>query len=212
MRRITVLGLYVAAVTLVTAAPSSLAAQNTDQMAKWAAAQVIHYHVVGDFSGTTQVLKSKDGHVSGRVSDHVVIEFDWDQAQQKLSGDPVFTNFPTRVESLEPTDCAATKLNGPFEYFTFESVRAVAMMFEFQGKRELPPGVFQVGSEQGCGRMVQVPRATETVTARMQLALGMIIAMPAAAGEMEVSKDGKSIIQRINTDGWVWTMTPRIVR
>jgi hypothetical protein len=60
--------------------------------------------------------------------------------------------------------------------------------------------------------MVPTPAATEAVTARMQLALGMILAMPTAAGEMEVTKDGKSIIQRINTDGWVWTMTPTIVR
>ena len=36
--------------------------------------------------------------------------------------------------------------------------------------------------------------------------------MPAAAGEMEGSKDRKSIAQKINTRGWVWTMTPTIVR
>src|SRR3954451_4067283 len=40
----------------------------------------------------------------------------------------------------------------------------------------------------------------------------MFLAMPAAAGEMEVSKDRKSITQKINTHGWVWTMTPTIVR
>ena len=36
-----------------------------------------------------------------------------------------------------------------------------------------------------------------------QLALGMFLAMPATAGEMEVRKDRKSIIQKINTHGWV---------
>jgi hypothetical protein len=29
---------------------------------------------------------------------------------------------------------------------------------------------------------------------------------------MEFSKDHKSFIQKINTDGWVWTMTPTIVK
>jgi len=39
-----------------------------------------------------------------------------------------------------------------------------------------------------------------------------MLAMPATPGfEMEITKDHTSFIQRINTDGWVWTMTPTIV-
>ena len=41
----------------------------------------------------------------------------------------------------------------------------------------------------------------------------MLLAMPSTPGlEMEITPDKKSFIQKINTDGWVWTMTPVIVR
>ena len=217
MRTAAALVLSVLMTAFLSAVSSPASAQNMDAMSKWAAAKVIHYHVVGDFSGTTNVLKSKDrdldgGDLDGKVTDHVEIDFDWDQAQQKMTADPVFKNFPTKVESLDQTPgCAEPKMNGPFEYFTFQSVRATVVMFELQGRRGVPPGTFQLQGEGGCGT-VQTPAANEPVTARMQLALGMILAMPMAAGEMEVTEDGKSIIQKINTDGWVWTMTPTIVQ
>jgi len=193
--------------------PSRAAAQDMDAMSRWASAKVIHYHVVGDFTGTTKVLKAKAADLSGLVTDHVEIDFDWDQMQQRIIGTPTFHNFPTKVDSLDhDPGCAQPKVNGPFEYFTFESVQATAVMFEFQGKRDLPPGTFQYQSEQGGCGTVQAPAASEPVTARMQLALGMMLAMPATPGfEMEITKDHKSFIQRINTDGWVWTMTPTIV-
>lgn len=210
MRQFAIAG---AALLALLALPSRAPAQDMEAMSRWATAKVVHYHVTGDFSGSTKVLKNKATDLAGKVSDHVEIDFDWDQTQQKIIGDPVFTNFPTKIESLDSTPgCATPKLNGPFEYFTFQSVRAMAVMFEFQGTRNLPPGSFDYQSEQGgCGH-VQALAASEAVTARMQLALGMMLAMPATPGfEMEITKDHKSFIQRINTDGWVWTMTPTIV-
>jgi len=47
----------------------------------------------------------------------------------------------------------------------------------------------------------------------LQLPPAMMLAMPATPGfEMEITKDHKSFIQKLNTDGWVWTMTPTIVK
>jgi len=183
-------------------------------MSKWAGAKVIHYHVTGDFSGSTKVLKDKAASLGGKVSDHVEIDFDWDQTQQKIAGDAIFKNFPTRVDSLDKTaGCAETKVNGAYEYFTFQSVKAMAVMIDFQGKRDLPPGSFQYTSEQGGCGTIQAVAATEPVTARMQVPQAMLLAMPSTPGlEMEITPDKKSFIQKINTDGWVWTMTPVIVR
>jgi hypothetical protein len=211
MRNLTITGCVLLAFAVV---PSRAHAQDMDAMSKWATAKVIHYHVVGDFSGATKVLKGKEAALDGTVADHVEIDFDWDQMQQKLASDPVFKNFPTKIESLDKAPaCAAPKLSGPFEYFTFQSVRAMAVMFTFEGRRELPAGSFQYQAvEGGCGT-VQAPAASEPVTARMQLGLGMMLAVPATPGfEMEISKDRKSFIQKINTDGWVWTMTPTVVK
>jgi hypothetical protein len=47
----------------------------------------------------------------------------------------------------------------------------------------------------------------------VQLPQPMMLAMPSAPGfEMEISKDHKSFIQKLHTDGWVWTMTPAVVK
>ena len=213
MRKVIVSVAFLLAVLL---SASRASAQDMAEMQKWATAKLIHYHVVGDFSGKATVLKTKDvdvGDVGGKVLDHVEIDFDWDQMQQTLAADPTFKNSPTKVESLDPTNCAAAKLNGPFEYFTFQSVRATAVMLALQGKRDLPPGSFQTQSEQGCGKVVETPAISEPVSARMQVPQPMMLAMPATPGlEMEISKDHKSFIQKINTDGWVWTMTPTMVK
>jgi hypothetical protein len=206
---------FVTSIVLAPCLSLSASPQNIDAMAKWASAKVIHYHVVGAFTGRVQVLKEKDAIAFARVSDRVAMDFDWDQTQQKTTGDPVFTNFPTMVESIENTaGCPPVKVNGSFEYFTFQSARVNAVMFELHGMRNRPAGSIPIPGEverSTCG-VVQTATASEQVTARMQLALAMILAMPAAAGEMKVSPDGKSVIQTINTDGWIWTMTPTIVR
>jgi hypothetical protein len=200
--------------------PGLASAQDLDAMAKWATAQLVHYHVVGDYSGATKVLKGKGREVSGKVTDHVEIDFDWDQMQQKIAGNPVIRNSATRVDSMESLEgCPASKLDGPYEYFTFQSVSAMSVMFELRGKRDLPagslPGVKNENDQKAkCGEIwLAVPASSEPVTARMQLGLGMMLAMPTAPGfEMEITKDHKSFIQKINTDGWVWTMTPTIVK
>lgn len=200
--------------------PAWASAQDLDAMSKWATAKVIHYHVVGDFSGAAKILKGKGHDVPGKVSDHVEIDFDWDQMQQKMAGDPVFKNFPTKVESMERLEgCPAARVDGPYEYFTFQSASAMAVMFELRGKRDLPagslPGVKNENDEHAkCGEIwLAIPSSTEPVTARMQLGPGMMLAMPATPGlEMEITKDHKSFIQKVNTDGWVWTMTPTIVK
>ncbi len=217
MRTAAAVGMSILVATCLTLSASP--AQNLDAMSKWATAKVIHYHVVGEFTGAAKVLKGKGFEVAGKVTDRVEMDFDWDQLQQKTVADPVFKNFPTKVESVEQLQgCPAAKVNGAYEYFTFQSVRPVAVMFELRGTRALPPGslpsVKNENDERAkCGEVwLDTPAASEPVTARMQLALGMIIAMPAAAGEMKVTPDGKSIVQTINTDGWIWTMTPTIVR
>jgi len=56
-------------------------------------------------------------------------------------------------------------------------------MYQLQRTRQLAPGLFQGGTDCGSGRIVQSPATIEAVTARMQLALGMFLAMPAAASQ-----------------------------
>jgi hypothetical protein len=199
---------------------ASLSAQDMQAMSKWAAAQVVHYHVSGDFSGGVTVLKGKDSApLNAKISDHVEFDFDWDNLQQKPIGPPVIKNFPTKV-ALEMPDlggCPPPKVNGTYEYWTMENITAMAVMFTLNGKSSSPAGSLPIPDPQElkpCGiGWEAIPASTPARTARLQVPQGMMLAMPSTPGfEMEITADKKSFIQKINTDGWVWTMTPTIVR
>jgi hypothetical protein len=51
-------------------------AQDINAMARWTSLKVVHYRVVGEFSGPID-----EGGISARVIDSVDIEFDWDQIE-----------------------------------------------------------------------------------------------------------------------------------
>src|SRR6185295_7984001 len=114
----------------------------------------------------------------------------------------------TKVESVQNLEkCPATKVNGPFEYFTFQTATAMAVMVELQGKRDFAPGSLpSVKNENDehakCGEIwVDMPASSEPVKAGLQLAPGMMLAMPSAPGfEMEITKDHKSFIQRATSN------------
>jgi len=217
MRHIAVTGLTVLIIALRFGGP--LSAQDMQAMSRWATAQVVHYHVSGDYSGRVPVIKGKQaGALSAQISDHVELDFDWDNLQQKLNGQPVIKNFPTKLDMdmKEWSGCPAPKVNGTYEFWTMESISAMAMMFTFNGKSSTPAGSLPMGDDNHpCGSLgwETIAASTPTTTARMQLAMGMMLAMPSTPGfEMEITADKKSFIQRINTDGWVWTQMPTIVR
>jgi hypothetical protein len=219
MRVINVTGLSVLAASLMSVSP--VAAQNMEAMAKWGTAKVVHFHLSGDYNGTVMILKGNDSQGStwdGTVADHVEVDFDWDQTQAKFVGEPVIKNFPTKVVSVAVyADCPAVTVNGPFEFATVQSMTAMVVMAKMQSVRSYPGGVIPAMKQEAgakCGSlMVTAPAQTESVTLPLQIPQVMMLAMPATPGfEMEISKDHTSFIQKVNTDGWVWTMTPTIVK
>lgn len=197
------------------------AAQDMAAMSKWASAQVVHYHVSGDYSGAVVVVSGKEGNpLRAKISDHVEFDFDWDgQMGQKIIGQPVIKNFPTKVEMEKENwgTCTPPKITGAYEYWTLETITTTGPMFTLNGKGNTPAGTLVIPDPQElkpCGvGFENIAATTPARTARMQLAMGMMLAMPANNGyEMEITPDHKSFIQKINTDGWVWTQTPTVVR
>jgi hypothetical protein len=78
------------AALIVTAGFASPASgQDVDAMARWTAATVIRYRVVGEYSGAQNGL--------AEVTDRLEFDFDWDQTEMKIVGKPVIRNFPTKV-------------------------------------------------------------------------------------------------------------------
>jgi len=217
MRRIAI-GSVALLWVLVRSAPSA-STQDMAEMSKWAGAKLIHWHLVGEFNGLTTMIPFSEGPVKVSVSDRIEIDFDWDNAT--IVGKPVIKNFPSKSgPPKRDGGCQDVKVNGTFEYFTLDAINPSALMLMLQGKQDRPAGSVPKSAPNDqdthpCGfyGWVNVAASAPAVPMTLQLPPAMMLAMPATPGfEMEFTKDHKSFIQKLNTDGWVWTMTPTIVK
>jgi len=210
----------IAALTLTIAAPGRASAQNYDAMAKWTDAKVIRFHVSGDFSGAGRITGGQ-GAAQAKFTDHVEFDFDWDNVEMKLIGKPAIKNFPTKVTDVTPgtwrgMPCPAAKIDGAFEHFSLESIAGMMTLLELTGKRDWPAASVPYGRESStgsCGQLWETLATTaEPVTFKFEVMLAMMLEMPDALGaDFKVSKDRKSFIED-KKDGWVWTLTPTIVK
>ena len=80
---------------------STVHAQNIDEMVKWTSAEVVHYDVVAEYTGTTPVLVPIKGapvtSYPTQVKDRYEIGFDWSPTEMAMVGKPVFKNFPSTL-------------------------------------------------------------------------------------------------------------------
>jgi hypothetical protein len=196
--------------------PKSVSAQDMAEMARWAGAKLIHGHLVGEFTGEAAMIQAAERPVKTKVTDRLEIDFDHDN--MTVVGQPVIKNFPDKHSPPEEwPGCPAMKINGTFEFFTLQSIDVLGMI-QLHGKQDRPAGSVpkvDVNEIKPCGSLgwENVAAVSPAVDMRIQLPQAMMLAMPATPGlEMEITKDHKSFIQKINTDGWVWTMTPTIVK
>jgi hypothetical protein len=203
---------FLAAATL---SVSRASAQDVNAMARWTSLKVVHYHAVGEFSGPID-----EGGVSASVIDRVDIEFDWDQKESKLVGQPVIKNVPTKVGAIKHDvldTCPAPRVEGTFEYWTVVEITSTVMQLQLQVRRDHPDvatpyGDDRRGAAAKCGDLWNKAAAkSETFTVALLVPPAMVLAVP-EAGAFEITKDGKSIIMKEDTDGWVWTLTPTPVK
>jgi hypothetical protein len=195
-------------------------AQDVDAMAKWTALTVVHYRVVGEFSGESRLFSFEKTYPvsdSAPVTDRAEFEFDWNQNEMSLVGKPVIRNFPTKTGALAPLPgCPGTKVEGPFEFATIVALKVVP----YQGlglaiRRDHPGGATpQPAKESGgapCGHAWdQVAPKADTSDKGLQVPPGMMLAMPPKLSPFPLTKDGKSLI--VKDQGWTWTFTPTPVK
>lgn len=222
---------------LLFAGPAS--AQDLEAMAKWTSYTVVHYKVVGEFSGETVLLKGSGQRVPtmilAQVTDRIEIEFDWDQQEFNLVGKPVIRNFPTKVGStifpqlapqLNSKTCPALKLNGPLEIMTGVALKADEAMrmsgvVTLEYRRDQPGGSYPAfGDTDTCGEIWESSQPVPETSPMSLMAIpGMYLVMPIPDGQggMKISADKKSLIvppgaKGSSTYGWTWTYTPTGVK
>ena len=92
------------AVTLASAliAPALVpqaAAQGADAIARWTAAKVVHYHMVGVYDGPA-VIAYNEPAGQATVTDRVEIDLDWDVKASAIIGEPKIVNAASEVREL----------------------------------------------------------------------------------------------------------------
>jgi hypothetical protein len=189
-------------------------AQDVDAMAKWTALTVVHYRVVGEFTGPADILSLVPKFpvsISAAVTDRVDIEFDWNQQEMKLVGKPVIRNSPSKTGAIAPRQgCPATKVDGAFEFATVLTLKEAPGGLALEIRRDHAGGAVPLpGAESGsalCGHGWDqiAPKAT-THTEGLVVPPAMALAVP---GVFPISTDKKSLIVRPKGPGWTWTYTP----
>src|ERR1041385_2556371 len=66
-----------------------------DAMMKWATADVVRYHIVGEYQARTYI--ASDGSGQADITDRVVIDLAWKLSEAKLVGQPTFQKTKTVV-------------------------------------------------------------------------------------------------------------------
>ena len=199
-------------------------AQDQDAMLKWTQTKVVHYRVVGEYSGTLNIFARSEAAVTDRVE----IEFDWNQEENKLVGDPAIKNFPSKTGAIVPLlECPAPKINGAFEFITIlslkdqpdETMRVAAPGLVMESKRDYPAGEVPLlpdSAAASCGSKWEKLAAKSVPASEvLQVPLAMLLAMGPAGGS-NITPDGKSFVNKYEAGtsnaGWTWTYTPTPVQ
>jgi hypothetical protein len=181
-----------------------------DAMAKWGAADVVRYHIVGVFQGVTYV--AGDGSGQADITDRVVIDLTWKLSEEKLVGTPTFQNSKSTASKLRDREsvCLAPVLKGDFEFFELLEVRnGLGGGLHLVSRTSRP--VVEVAQFCTASRR-SVPAKVEEETEDFGVPSPVLFAMPLPkSDDLVVSPDRKSLIVK-KDDGWTWTFTPSIAR
>ncbi len=194
---------------LLTLLPLAALAQQPDMqaMAKWASADVVHYHLVGVYQGTTTV--ASDGFGLADIADRVVIDLTFKLSSLKLVGPATFENTKTTVTHVRDREsaCLPPVMKGELEFYDLLSVEdGVGGTVRFRVRTSRPP----VDIAQFCTASRRpVPAKVDERIEEFGIPSPVMLAMPLpASGGLTIAPDKKSYT--VKKDGWTWTVTPSI--
>jgi hypothetical protein len=220
-------GSRVVAVSGLAILVSTLHAQNVDDMVRWTSAEVVHYDVVADYTGTPPVLVPMKGApvtaYPTQLKDRYEVGFDWNPAEMVMVGKPVFKNFPSTLPAGTPARssfnaqaCPQPRMTGSYDHVEVIAAKTGMLgsnSLELTARRTYPAGAIPYATEvPGCTNWADAPAKVDTVTEALFVPPGMYLAMPAAAAAgMTIGKDGKTMNFQDKL-GWAYVYTLSIVK
>jgi hypothetical protein len=189
---------------------ASQAPATGDLVARWSAATVVRYHVVGDYADTT-VIAYRERAGQAIVADRVVLDFDWDVKAQRLVGKATVENAASTVTGLRNThvSCPAPVPAGSYEHLTVASIAGSGAALELKGTRAFP-AIAVVAGCQGVQEPKKVAAWEQEVVERLTVPSPLMLAAPAGTDpNLTVSADRTSFT--LKAGPWTWTFTPTLV-
>lgn len=174
-------------------------------MMRWASADVVRYHIVGEYQEQTYI--ASDGSGQADVTDRVMIDLTWKLSESKLVGTPIFQNTKSVVKNprdREPS-CLPPILKGEYEHYELLGIKeGLGGALELQVQTTYP----EVDVAQSCtASRKSVPASSKTRPEELVVPSPVMFAMPLPDSDnLRVSPDKKSLIHK--KAGWTWTFTP----
>lgn len=180
-----------------------------ETMAKWGAADVVRYHIVGVFQGTSYV--ASDGAGQGDFTDRVVIDLTWKLSEAKMVGAATIQNSKSAVSKLRDREpmCLPPVLKGDLEFYELLAVReGLGGALHFTVRTTFP--VVEVAQSCTASRK-PVPAKVREEIEDFGVLSPVMLGMPLPkSDELAVTPDKKSFIVR--KKGWTWTLTPSLTK
>jgi hypothetical protein len=202
--------LAIVAASLAATATAHAQQADADAIARWTAARVVHYHMVGVYDGPA-VIAYNEPAGQATVTDRVEIDLDWDVQASTIVGEPKIVNAASEVRELRNTasSCPPPVPNGPYDHFDVKTVTASRGALELKGTRRFP----EIRVVSGC-QGVEEPRTVrpweQDVVERMVVPSPLMLVAPAhSVANLTVSEDKASFT--ITGGPWTWTYTPTLV-
>jgi len=205
------LGIRTTITACVLLASSGLSAQlkaqqmDMEAMMRWAAADVVRYHIIGEYEGQTTIASDASGLAD--VTDRVVIDLTWKLSEAKLVGTPSFENSKSAVANLRDREasCLPPILKGEYDHYELLAIKeGLGGSLELQVQTTYP--VVEVAQFCTASRK-SVPASRKTRPEELGVVSPVMFAMPLPDSDnLRVSPDKKSLIHK--KAGWTWTFTP----
>jgi hypothetical protein len=187
------------------------AQQQNDNARRWTSGRggLVHYHIVGTYKGTPNVLGGSNWIGLADVTDRVEIDLDWKLDESKLVGTPSFHNFKSAVGPVRSPErkCSPPTISGPYEHFELTAIKqGLSGQLDLHSTTSHPPGK----AIQNCtGSPIAVPASVVRDVTDFVVASPVLFDTAASSnGKVRVSADRKSLITR--DGGWTWTYTPSV--
>lgn len=186
------------------------AQNNVDSSRKWSEGKdgLVHYHIVGTYKGTPNVIGGSDWIGRADVTDRVDIDLAWKLDEAMMVGTPLFKNYKSVVGPVrngEPK-CAPPVLTGEFELFDLAGIKqGLSGTLEMKVRTKYPAA----SVPQDCtGARVTVPASVVEEPEQLVVLSPVALSGAVKSPNVRISPDKKSM--STTSAGWTWTYTPSV--